>query len=683
MLAWMIYATLAGALFVTAAAVLEKYPLFLARRFLWLGAVAGTLSVIVAAAMPAATKRDQFVPISRARAPLPSLVAGMPLPAQALTRAVRAPRSSSSWSAAQLDAPLMLAWLLASAVCLCGLGASVWRIAQMRRGWREAIVAGVPVLVSHDVGPAVVGLIHQGIVVPRWLESLDDDAKRTVLAHEREHVRAGDPLLLWGATFLVALAPWNAPLWYALRRLRHAIEMDCDARVLRVRPDAHAYCALLLDVGERTLAGVAPIAALAEPSTLLERRINAMVAPASVSRRTMTAGALASLMLVAAAFVAPRPQATPVAHLSAMVARGGPIRIHQPVESAERDTAYIAGLDSGLSPQRDVVLRTLYPQLRGRADTSALLVVLTYDAQRRLRGSYVSEMPSGPWYGAADFSSVQIQVFGMRKYAGLHTTVVPVVEKWDITAEPVPSAYGGRAGPAESSNVPPSRQFARRVDSLAHVNVPQAFTPKGDAQFVTVLFDAAGNVVRWFRSPRTSGESIDATIVSHGPAELLAHVLPTPVPALAGYGAYTFHDAPQTIFLFAELASPRVQRPATESRAIVMLKPIAKKSSDDNGTTSVPAEDRTRNVLVYTTGDAAMAIGGEVPTARRDTLHVRLPGNVSLDLSKLGDVHFMSADGVPFEMSGMLVGKDAAQQLGARGKHMMIMSGGWGIRGIE
>jgi len=89
-----------------------------------------------------------------------------------------------------LDGLLVWAWLIASALCVGLLGASVWRLARMRCDWREAVIAGVPVLVSHDVGPAVIGIIHHGIVVPEWVETLDDDAQRAVMTHEREHVRA-------------------------------------------------------------------------------------------------------------------------------------------------------------------------------------------------------------------------------------------------------------------------------------------------------------------------------------------------------------------------------------------------------------------------------------------------------------------------------------------------------------
>ena len=687
MLAWMMYATMAGVLLSVASVVLEQYSPWLSgsRRFLWLVAIAGTLCFGVGSMLPSGQGNEPALLKTSAR--LVSLEPQRQLATPAATpgAALRPTQGEEPRTFANLDEVLLIAWLSASALCLAILGTSAWKVTRMRRDWREAVMAGVPVLVSHDVGPAVIGIIHHGIVIPAWVELLDDDAQRTVLTHEREHVRAGDPLLLWGATLLVTLVPWNAALWYALRRLRHAIEMDCDARVLRVRPDTRAYCTLLLDVGERTLAGVAPMAALAEPSTLLERRISAMVAPASITRRMVAGSALASLVLVAAAFVIPRPLVSPGAKLAAFAARvNAPRRAGtMPSESVR---GFSAPSDTALVPGSDLALATLYPQLRGRTDTSEVMVVLTYDARRHLRGSSMQAMPQWQSFQAPDFSSVQVRSFGMGDAPGLHATVVPVVERWDIDAEPVPSAYGGRQAPAESRNVPPSRQFARRVDSLAHANVPQAFGATGDALVVTVLFDASGDIVRWFSRARLSSESADAAIASHGPAELLASVLPAPVPAFASFGAHTFYDAPHSVFLFGELAPPTGQKqpsPAIEMRAIVSLKPIMTLESNAVGTTwRLAPEERNRTVLAYTTGDAGMSTGADAPRPRQDTMRVRLPGTVSLDLSRPGDVHFVSKDGRPFDVVVMLTGT-AASELTSRASHTMIMSGGRGVRVVR
>ena len=109
-----------------------------------------------------------------------------------------------------------------------------------------------------------------------------------------------------------ALTPWNAPLWWMARRLRFAIELDCDARVLKGRPDPSAYGSLLLDVSERTMGGAMPIAALAEPVSLIERRIEAMTSrlPRFALVRGVAAGAIAAALVVVAC-AAPHPASAP------------------------------------------------------------------------------------------------------------------------------------------------------------------------------------------------------------------------------------------------------------------------------------------------------------------------------------------------------------------------------------
>jgi beta-lactamase regulating signal transducer with metallopeptidase domain len=208
----------------------------------------------------------------------------------------------------RLDQPLLIAWFTMSMIGLVVIGYSVFELARPRRRWPTTTVDGVPVLLSHDVGPAVVGLFRYRIVLPEWTLTLPLAQRDLVLMHEREHAAAADPLLLFAATALVALSPWNVALWWMALRLRFAIELDCDARVLRRRPDHRAYGALLLDVSERTFGGVMPVVAMAEPISLVERRIAAMMSdvPRFARLRAIVAGSCV-VVLVAAACVAPRP----------------------------------------------------------------------------------------------------------------------------------------------------------------------------------------------------------------------------------------------------------------------------------------------------------------------------------------------------------------------------------------
>jgi len=71
--------------------------------------------------------------------------------------------------------------------------------------------------------------------------------------------------------------PWNLPLWWQLRRLRRAIEVDCDARVLNAGHDVNRYGETLLEVGQRHSAFLGSVAAMSESKSFLEQRIRIML----------------------------------------------------------------------------------------------------------------------------------------------------------------------------------------------------------------------------------------------------------------------------------------------------------------------------------------------------------------------------------------------------------------------
>src|SRR5262249_57068837 len=94
--------------------------------------------------------------------------------------------------------------------------------------------------------------------------------------------------------------PWSAALWFMARRLRLAIEIDCDARVIGVGEPAEEYGLFLVAVGERRVHGLFLAASLAERRSSLERRICAMTVlrprhplPASIPFAALALGAAA------------------------------------------------------------------------------------------------------------------------------------------------------------------------------------------------------------------------------------------------------------------------------------------------------------------------------------------------------------------------------------------------------
>src|SRR4029077_12353902 len=126
-------------------------------------------------------------------------------------------------------------------------------------------------------GPAVVGLLRPRIVIPAWLTQTSASHQAMVIAHEQAHLAGHDPQVLTVALFLLVLMPWNLPLWWQLHRLRYAIEVDCDARVLETGLDTRLYGEMLIDVSERPIAHVGTVAAMSESRSFLEERIALMV----------------------------------------------------------------------------------------------------------------------------------------------------------------------------------------------------------------------------------------------------------------------------------------------------------------------------------------------------------------------------------------------------------------------
>jgi hypothetical protein len=201
------------------------------------------------------------------------------------------------------------------------------RLSLARRRWPRQVVGPYEVHVTANVGPAVFGVFRPAIVVPVWLLDQPRATREAALLHEQQHIAAHDPALLLAALLLLVLAAWNLPLWWQLRRLRLAIEVDCDARVLGTGVESGHYLNTLLCINQRARTRVLGAIAIVGRGSQLERRVRAM------SRRSprhatlwMAAWVLAAIpLLVVAAQLDPPPPAPaamtgPHAHLGIGVA---------------------------------------------------------------------------------------------------------------------------------------------------------------------------------------------------------------------------------------------------------------------------------------------------------------------------------------------------------------------------
>jgi TonB family protein len=293
---WMLGATVGALLLAIAAHALEaalrawRRPL----RGVWVAALAASVLVPVGGSLIARSARLTRERARVARVPN-GATPGAPTRLSAFVIRASSVARIRVGMLAPLETPLRALWAITSIGTLLLVADGMRRLARARRGWDAHRIDGIDVLVADDVGPAVVGLRRPAIVLPRWALTLEPSLQALILRHETEHVRVGDPALLTLGALAVVAMPWNLALWWQLRRLRAATELDCDARVLAAHRDRARYGLLLLAVAQRRSMpfgrlGGAP--ALAESSSDLSRRIDAMRAPRSRHRVFVSAAAV-------------------------------------------------------------------------------------------------------------------------------------------------------------------------------------------------------------------------------------------------------------------------------------------------------------------------------------------------------------------------------------------------------
>lgn len=207
------------------------------------------------------------------------------------------------------DKAINRVWLTATALLV------LWGLANMLRvlyvvyasRWRRGspgtamILDGVPVVITDLMGPATVGLWRSRVLVPRWVLALPGMQRQYVLRHEDEHRRSHDAGLLFVASLTLLLVPWNIALWWQLRRLCLAVEMDCDNRVVAGLGNPTAYGELLLKVAQAASPGPRLQPALLGGMGSLERRLTALLAPTPlrhVQRFLLPAAALGLFFVV-------------------------------------------------------------------------------------------------------------------------------------------------------------------------------------------------------------------------------------------------------------------------------------------------------------------------------------------------------------------------------------------------
>jgi TonB family protein len=301
--AWMLYTVIVSALIGLAAVALERARSVIGRPARWIWAAAVVLALGLTLAPWVLPGGEWGLP---ARGSSGSVDGEELLAGSALSRIPGAIEVPSSGFLSRLDRPLAWAWAGGVLALLGWLGAATVVLRRRLRGWERVRMGGREVLVSSDTGPALLGVLRTRVVLPRWCLDLPEEATELVLAHEDEHRRAGDTGLVFGATTAALLLPWNLPLWWMLRRLRTAVEVDCDARVLDRFPGRRKlYGELLLLVCSRRVSPSGALATFAEHRSTLGRRIRMLsrVPEERPVRRAIILSVAGGLLIVVACLV--------------------------------------------------------------------------------------------------------------------------------------------------------------------------------------------------------------------------------------------------------------------------------------------------------------------------------------------------------------------------------------------
>ena len=302
--AWMAY-TFAISCVLGAAALAVEHACRLRRwpsRWIWAAVLAAPFLLPFVATSGAA--RAPVAPPSLAQGELGTTVGAasseptIAQPAHRLERLIASPQAAGVLSLLALAGPT---WTCASLLLAAGLALACLRMRRRAAAWRPHTLDDTNVLVSADVGPAVIGFWHPQIVVPEWLLGANQHVRRLALAHESAHAQARDPLLLFAATLAVVLMPWNLPLWWQWRRLRFAIEVDCDTRVLASgRIGGIEYAEALLNVAASTADVPLAAAAMCESASALEKRIHLVLVERTARQRSIALALLIAGCSVAA-----------------------------------------------------------------------------------------------------------------------------------------------------------------------------------------------------------------------------------------------------------------------------------------------------------------------------------------------------------------------------------------------
>lgn len=198
-------------------------------------------------------------------------------------------------------------WAVAAIIFVAWLVRSWWDLYSRRNDWEPGEFHGLNCLYTDQTGPGLFGFVRARLVIPRWVRGLEETQQAMIAAHEAEHQRHRDPWLNTFGNLILLAAPWNPVLWWQRRRLRLAVEVDCDDRAAERFGNSASYATALVEIAERQVRWLTPFSQ--DEDHLVSRIHHLMGArrPGWLGTLTAGIGLLAVLLLI---WAAPLPVST-------------------------------------------------------------------------------------------------------------------------------------------------------------------------------------------------------------------------------------------------------------------------------------------------------------------------------------------------------------------------------------
>ncbi|CAN5880391.1 hypothetical protein BH11GEM1_BH11GEM1_31640 [soil metagenome] len=450
------------------------------------------------------------------------------------------------------------------------------------------------------------------------------------------------------------------------------------------------------------------MAALAEPATLLERRIDAMTAPVRARRGWMIGSTIAAALLVSAACFAPRPQVEPrarvmalVSELSSLLSRDSVQRSLTPTDRQRiaRDLLPAADVaDHEEYGQRVVqIAHEKFPQAFETRDDAAVVTVL-FDAQGRTVASDARRLPlsavfdlsngaTGKILGERNSMYLLSRIYEgelrLRKSGSQTSSETPhtlFLFGQLLKGEPVPAII---PEPTALGTGPTLPQVAfRTADSIARALYPSAYAPHDGIVLVGLIFSPQGKFVTAARRV-VSHDDVFTTAGAGNTGEFskdgttLLSLVFTGVPKLLRHWSTTVHRtdiAPAIVWMILEPgeATPASRTDAPDlapgSGAGASVHPIAHVTLSPMS----PAGGK-QTVLVYGTKTNAVELTMSEARVFMDTLRVELPFTTTLTLYPGAELHFVSADGSEFSLTAIVATQEAT--VTGHAAHMVLDAG--------